>query len=63
MILKCLSIISTVVIIKQKKFQLIEKTQSCHEIVDIEIQFRRNETVDNNLEKRKIDIFQKFKKE
>ena len=65
MTLKCLSIISietiTIVTIKQKRFQSIQ-IQFCHEIVDIEVQFRRNETIDNDFEKRKIDAFQKFKR-
>ena len=32
-------------------------------MIDIEIQSRINETADNNFEKRKIDVFQKFKRE
>ena len=42
--------------IKQKIFRLIEQAQSRHEIADIEIQLRRNETTDNDFEKRKIDV-------
>ena len=64
MILKRLSIISTetitIVMIKQKKSRSIQ-TQSYHKIIDIEIQLR-NKTADNNLEKRKIDAFQKLKR-
>ena len=59
--------------IKQEKFRLIQ-IQSRHKIVnievqlrkdemiDIKIQFRINEIIDNDFEKRKIDVFQKFKR-
>ena len=59
MILKRLLIISiemiTAVMIKQKKSRSAQ-IQLRHEIIDIEVQFR-NETVDNDFEKRKIDVF------
>ena len=58
---KRLLIISIVVMIKQERFRSVEQIQSHHEIIDIKIQFR-NETADNDFEKRKINVFQKFKK-
>ena len=48
--------------IKQKNFRLIEQIQSCFKIVDIEVQFRRNEIINNDFEKQKIDVFQKFQR-
>ena len=32
-------------------------------MIDTKVQFRKEETVNNNFEKRKIDAFQKFKRE
>ena len=65
MTLKRLSIILietiTTVTIKQRKSRLIQ-IQSHHEIVDTEVQFRKNKTTDNDFKKRKIDAFQKLKK-
>ena len=52
---KRLLIISTVVMIKQKRFRSTEQVQPRHEIINIEVQLRRNETTDNDFEKRKID--------
>ena len=62
MISKRLLIISAVVMIKQKRSRLIEQVQSRHEIVDIEVQFRKIETVNSDFEKRIINVFQKFKR-
>ena len=53
----------TTVIIKQKKFQSTEQVQSYHKIVNIEIQSRKNEIINNDFKKRKIDISQKLKRE
>ena len=49
--------------IKQKRFRSVEQIQFHHEIADIEIQFCINETADNDFENRKVDVFQKFKRE
>ena len=54
MILKRLLIISiemiTIVMIKQKKSQSIQ-SQFHHKIINIKVQLRRNETVDNDFKK------------
>ena len=61
MISKRLLIISTVVMIKQKRFRSIEQIQSRHEIVDIEVQLHKDETIDNDIKNERSTFLRSLK--